>query len=364
MLAISGCATAINPFEADSGGIHAGVHYSARAAQLCSPQRNLDLVKRDFANIQKMKLDVVLIDDFQPDDIGAIVALAAEHDLKLVPADMAAVRRVRGLTGDNDGATELPRSPVIVGVYVGHVVDAVTLERAKKEAVRIRSSRRDAKTFVHMDASMITEAHAKAFDHVITYMPHGASSSKRSSSVGGFQSLRFKSGSGGNDATIRSWLLSFHRGLAKGQTAGLLIEGFRTLPGEEAGLVHQEAPLSPERITMVQRIATRAKRWQKVLTGLSPTSVVPLEDSMAGVEVTLLARGVRRCILVINPSTTDFARGEVSLPVELNGSPVVRAVVVPPESAAGLGDVIRARQERLVIPVKLAPGDAALYELF
>ena len=54
----------------------------------------------------------------------------------------------------------------------------------------------------------------------------------------------------------------------------------------------------------------------------------------------------------------------MALPVELNGDPVVRAVAVPSESDGVLGDVIRARTDRIVFPVKLAPGDAKLFELF
>ena len=363
-LTAPGCAGTTRPIGDDAGAIHVGVHYSAQVARRCSPQRNFDLVKRDFANIKKMKIDAVLIDDLQPDDVDSVLQIAAEDELKLILADPEAVNRVRGLSQSPNTITRLPESKVIGGYYLGHVVDSATFARARQEAARVQSVHPGAATFVHMDASMISDERARAFDHVIAYSPWGTDSHKQSASNGGFQTLRFGGENGDSDATIRSWLLSFHRGLARGQSEGLLIEGFRTLPGEKVGLVHQDAPLSPERITMVQRIATRAKLWRKVLTGLSPTPLVPLEESLANVEVTLLARGTRRCILVINPSTTDFARGEVVLPVELNGSPVVRAVVVPADGAAGLGEVIRARQSRLVIPVVLAPGDAALFDLF
>jgi hypothetical protein len=364
VMTVSGCGPASRSFADDAGSIRVGVHYSARVARRCSPQRNLEVVGRDFVNIKKMKIDVVLIDDLQPADLGAILELAAEHELKLVLPDAAAIHRVRGIASATNTASHPPNSPVVVGYYLGHVVDDVTFGRARSEAARIRTMRPNAKTFVRMDASAITSARVAALDHVIAHVPRDATTAEQSSSAGAFQTLRFRRDGRHDDATIRSWLLRYHRGLARGRTAGLMIDGFRSLPGDDAGLVHEEAPLSPECITMVQRIATRAKRWGRVLADLSPVTVAPLDDSLANVDVAMLASGARRCILITNPSTSDFTRGEVSLPIELHGAPVVRAVEVPPESATVLGDVIRARSDRLVIPVELAPGDAALYELF
>ncbi|GJM24974.1 MAG: hypothetical protein DHS20C16_13890 [Phycisphaerae bacterium] len=364
VITVSGCGPASRSFADDAGGIRVGVRYSAQVARRSSPQRGLELVGRDFVNIKKMKIDVVLIDDLQSDDLDPVLELAAEHEIKLVVPDAAVVNRVRGIATVANTTARLPKSPVIAGYYLGHVVDDATFARARREATRIQSTRPGAKTFVHMDASMITRARVKAFDHVIAHIPGDQSGGERASSGGALQTLRFRRDGRDDDATVRSWLRTFHRGLAQGQSAGLMIDGFRTLPGEESGLVHQGAPLSPERITMVQRIATRAKRWGNVLADLAPATVQPLEESLANVEVAMLAAGARRCILITNPSTNDFVRGEVSLPNELNGAPVVRAVGVPPESATVLGDVIRARSDRLVIPVELAPGDAALHELF
>ncbi len=364
LLSVAGCQSSSRSSAFDDGQIHVGVHYSARVARLCSPERNLDLVKRDFANIKKMKIDVVLIEDINTDDLDGVLEYAAENELKLIVPDREAINRVRGLALASQQSVRLPKSPSIVGYFLGHVVDHPSYVHAQKEANRIRTSHSNAKTFVRMDSSMISTQRVKAFDHVIAHSPHGSQDDPPSQAAGAFQTIRFGGNGANDDSTIRAWLLAYHRGLAKGQAAGLMIEGFRSLPGDGVGFVSRNAPLSPERITMVQRIANRAKRWQKVLTGLKPVNLVPLEESLKSVEVAMLANGPRRCVLITNPSTSDFARGDVSLPVELNAAPVVRAVVVPAESETVLGDVIRARSDRLVIPVKLAPGDAALYELF
>ncbi len=360
-LPMTGCQSQSRSFG-DDNRIHVGVHYSARVARQSSPDRNLDLVKRDFANIKKMKIDVVLIDEVDGNDVDSIVECADRHDLKLILPDIQAVNRVRGLSLAGASSSRRIKSPAIVGYYLGHVVNGASFAQAQKESARIHAANAKSLTVVRMDASMISEDRIDAFDHVIAHVAGDESTSKPT--AGAFQTIRFRSDGRENDATIRSWLLAFHRGLAKGRSGGLIIEGFRTLPGDGVGLVSRDVPLSPERITMVQRIANRAKRWSTVLTGLGQADVKPLEESLASVDVALLAKGHRRCLLIVNPSTRDFARGEVSLPIELNGSAVVRAVAVPADSDATLGDVIRARSDRIVFQVKLAPGDAALYELF
>ena len=143
-----------------------------------------------------------------------------------------------------------------------------------------------------------------------------------------------------------------------------MFDEYRMLPGNWRGMVNGREPLSPQRSAMVKRIAQRAVRWGPLLRGLEASSIalegLPGRPLRAG----LFADGRRRCLLVVNPSVTEFVRGRVTLPNEVAGRPVVRAVGVAVEDDRPVGDVFESRHGGTGIEVDLAPGDAQLYELF
>jgi hypothetical protein len=80
--------------------------------------------------------------------------------------------------------------------------------------------------------------------------------------------------------------------------------------------------------------------------------------------VVLFTGAKRRYVMLFNTSTRHFARGVVDLPAELDGRAVERAVLVPADPHDIGGEVVRPRTGRLSMNIDLAPGDAALWELF
>ncbi|NOX59361.1 MAG: hypothetical protein GXP29_10960 [Planctomycetes bacterium] len=360
---LCGCVSSGRASLHRSGSI--GVCYSPEKAIRSSPARGLDVIERDLATISKMHLDTVIIRHLRPESIALVLEQAAEHGLKLVLPDARAIRRVKGISQiatQSGGDPPLPRSPIVVGYYLGDIVDTETHARALKEAQRLGRLR--LASCVRIDPDIVANVDVSAFDCVIAMNSERSGGLRKGAGGRIFQTLSCRSARSGDDAAARAWLRDYHRGLSRGQTGGVIFEAFRTFPGDGEGLVPQDATLSPERISTVQRITSRAKRWHRVLAGLVPAPVTPTEILPDNIEVTLLAKGKRRCLLIANTSTRDFSRGKVVLPIELNAGAVVRAVAVPADSDAGLGDVIPVRTDRLVIPVELAPGDGLLYELF
>jgi hypothetical protein len=160
------------------------------------------------------------------------------------------------------------------------------------------------------------------------------------------------------------WLRQYHEGLAAGLTGGLIVEGFRVVPGRWRGLIERQERLAMDRATALRRITTRAQHWGPLLRRLRPTDVQPLGPVSDTLKVVLFSGTKRRFVLLLNSSDTRFIRGVVDLPSELDSKPINRAVLVPPDPNEIAGQVVQPRTQRLTLRMDLRPGDAALWELF
>ncbi len=160
-----------------------------------------------------------------------------------------------------------------------------------------------------------------------------------------------------------SWLGQWHRGLAEGRTAGLLVDRWRGTQNVVAGLETDGAGLSVAQQAALRELVARAAAWGPRLHRMR---AVPLGSAAgpAGVRIVGLEGRDRRYALVWNSSESAFARGAVALPAQFGAEPIRRAVEVPPAPRDSVGQVFLPSDGRIVVSVDLRPGDAALYELF
>lgn len=160
-----------------------------------------------------------------------------------------------------------------------------------------------------------------------------------------------------------SWLGQWHRGLAEGRTAGLLVDRWRGAANVMAGLEEDGTGLTVVQQAALRELVGRAAAWGP---RLYRARVVPLGAAAgpADVRIVGLARGDRRYALIWNPSSVSFVRGEVALPPRIGAAPIRRAVEVPTTPRESVGQVVVPTDGRLILVVDLRPGDAVLYELF
>jgi hypothetical protein len=171
-------------------------------------------------------------------------------------------------------------------------------------------------------------------------------------------------GLGSDVSPLELWLAQYHRGLAAGRTAGVVFDRYRRLPGDGSGVAASGDPSSPARTAAVNALATRAKLWGPRLQDLKPAQIRGGSVKGRDLGVTAFTRGRRRYVLVFNQSPESYTRDQVVLPESIGGVAVTRAVEVPPSRAKTAGRVIQPTAGRVMLPVALRPGDAALFELF
>ena len=166
------------------------------------------------------------------------------------------------------------------------------------------------------------------------------------------------------ESPLEAWLAGYHRGLLLGRTAGLVLNRYRRLIGDPPGLATHGRSPDPARASAIRELITRARRWGPRLHRfvVEPLTTTPPEGLK--VRVAVFARARRQYVLVFNPSSGRYARGEIALPETINGTKPERAIEVPPSEAKPAGRVFYRQRGRIVLPVALRPGDAALFELF
>ncbi len=163
---------------------------------------------------------------------------------------------------------------------------------------------------------------------------------------------------------LEAWLAGYHRGLLLGRTTGLVVDRYRRPIGDPPGLVTYGRSPEPARASAIRELITRARRWGPRLHRFVVEPLATVLPEGLGVRVAVFARDRRKYVLVFNPSSDRYARGEVALPETINGAEPERAVEVPPSEARLAGQVFYRQRGRIVLPVALRPGDAALFELF
>lgn len=165
-------------------------------------------------------------------------------------------------------------------------------------------------------------------------------------------------------STVRTWLLDYHMALIGGRTAGVLFHPYRPGSGSAGGIVQADQPPSAPRAAMIKQIALRARHWHSFLDGLDEPPIELTDLGDAPVRAAILFGGNRSCLMIVNPSIDRFVRGKIEIPTDVTNPPTTRAVQAPAADQSPVGAVIEAVGTRLSIPLELAPGDAALYELF
>jgi hypothetical protein len=169
---------------------------------------------------------------------------------------------------------------------------------------------------------------------------------------------------GADRSTTERWLAQLHAGLADGRTGGVVLDRYRGLPGDDAGLIIGNDPPSAATMSAVRQTGLRAARWGPLLAHLKPQPlqlVVPGETKLMG---SAFAKGRRRYALLFNRSPEQYVRAEVKLPAMVAGQSVVRAVEISPVTDDVPGQVFRGGPDGIPVSVDLRPGGAALFELF
>ena len=170
---------------------------------------------------------------------------------------------------------------------------------------------------------------------------------------------------GPDRSLLESWLAQYHRGLLAGRTAGLVVDRYRRMPGDPPGLAGSSGgPRSPAQAATIRELITRARSWGPRINRLAAGPIAATPSAGLKVQVTGLERPPRRYVLVFNPSPEHYARGQVALPETAGGARLSRAVEVPASKTELAGRVFKAATGRILLPVTLRPGDAALFELF
>ena len=159
-------------------------------------------------------------------------------------------------------------------------------------------------------------------------------------------------------------LARFHGELAAGRTAGLVVDRFSSAPGDRAGLVNVDDPPTAAKLAAVQGLVRRAKRWGPRLFGCRSEVVRGASADGEGASLTTFVLGLRRYVLLFNPSREHYVRGSVAAPASIDGRPVARLVEVPPTPERVAGEVFESQRGSVTIRVDLRPGDAALFEVF
>ncbi len=176
---------------------------------------------------------------------------------------------------------------------------------------------------------------------------------------------RIRTDLGGEDrmrTPLLNLLRAFHRALAEGHTAGLVVDGLHPIPGDPPTALDPSRSHPPDEASALRMLFIRARTWGRRIAGCV---AVPLESpkGLAGVRTVLLRADPRQYLLLWNASDR-FVRGEHRLGGDAGGRSWVRAVEVPPDPAAPPGRVVIAEEGVLTFRLDLRPGDAALFELF
>ncbi len=325
------------------------------------------IMRGDFAHIRKLGFDTVIARHCR-DDRQAPVAQAARRE-GLRPAWSPREQRSSVRTG------RLPRGCRAVGalvaggrdssrpdvVVLGGIVDADTAARAGQIAAAYRRQGGPPVTLAVLAAPGIDPTVFKPKATLTACSPEHAGEAW----VGSAMLLRCVQHEGETvpEASAR-WLGQYHAGLAAGLTGGLIVEPFRVVPGQWRGLVEGTDRGGLDRATALRRITGRARHWGPRLRRLEPRDLRPLGPVSDSLRLVLFTGTKRRLVMLFNTSERHFIRGMVDLPSELDSGPVGRAVLVPPDPNAISRRVVQPRTGRLSMAMDLAPGDAALWELF
>lgn len=159
---------------------------------------------------------------------------------------------------------------------------------------------------------------------------------------------------------LERMLIQYHAGVCNGKTDGVVVQ----IRGERFDDASNRGYLLQEQRAGLRTLIDRVRRWGPHLHGADVGEVETIELKPPFLRAVLLTNGVGRHLLLFNRSRTRYARGWVRVSGLVGSRPVVRAVEVPALANRLNSGVYHARRERLTLPIRLRPGDAALFELF
>jgi len=365
-LTLTGCAPlqpTVEPVQ--QAALPVGMWYSVELAAT-SPAGLRDTLQRDFDNFATMGLDLILVQHCTPTDIADVIEIAGNRKLHLIVADPVAEHYLRSgsrRSGWFAPPAVVPQRHAVVARYVGRVVDMPTLQRAIELADVAK--RAGLPLAVEVDARMADRVPPGTFAYVFWHDTDDPQRYAPADAVrGGVRTVACIRGGGGEQHAVRAWLAEYHLGLAQAETGGVVFDTFRALPASPRGVVVMGEALTPERIAMIRRIADRCRRWHELLAGLGVHDARSVPVREVDVRVAVLASPRRQCLLVVNPSADKFARGQLTLNAAMAANAFDRAVSATTSEDTMVGAVYHVTNNRLEIPVTLAPGEAELYELF
>jgi len=341
-------------------GMSYGVEVAAAQADGDADQ----VLDRDFASLVKLGFDTVIIRHVEDGERGGVVEAARRCGLGVaVPSrDVLYYVRTGHMPEGCDSVGALVRASWAVGgggempmAVLGEVVDAATASRAREVAAALRKRDDRWSTFARVYCSERADSTvaARPVDAAIEGAP------------GDLVLLQCRQGvAGSDDRAGWDWLRQYHAGLAAGLTGGVVVDGFRVVPGRWRGLVEGADSVSVRRATAIRRITSRAAVWGPKLRRLRARPIEPVGHSSDRVRAVLFSGSKRRFVLLFNSSQDQFLHRAVQVPGTLDSKPAHRAVFVAPEEHLIAGDVVPARGGRLELPIDLAPGDACLWEIF
>jgi hypothetical protein len=322
------------------------------------------VLDQDFASIAKLGFDTVVIRHVEDGDrsrvveaarrCGLVVALPSREVLYYVRTGRLPEGRscVKALAAAAWPAARDEPAPIAV---VGEASDGATASRVGRVTAALRDQRKPLTTFAVVSSSGPAPV-------TLAARPVDAAGE---AAAGDVLLLKCAQALDGQQETSGwRWLGQYHAGLAAGLTGGVIVDGFRVVPGRWGGLVEGTTPLNVKRSAAIRRITARAATWGPRLRRLTPGAIQPLGHSSDGLKVVLFGGAKRRFVMLFNSSSDRFLHHRVELPATLDSRPVRRAVLVPPEEHVIAGEVVQPRSGRLGLPIDLAPGDACLWEVF
>ncbi len=343
-----------------------GVWYSVATAALSADATLEATLHRDFDTIRLLTISAVYVEHIEPAQWPAVLNAAASRRLSIIAADERALHYVRtGAEPERPFSPTVPDHPLVVERYIGHVVDAVTLQRARRVAQLAKERAPPLAVCVTVEeGAPLTAADMLMFDQIIVAHGQDVRGSAESMPAGGVATVECAQHRRDELATVRRWLAGFHAALLHGCTGGVVFDRYRAIPGNWRGIAYGGEPLSAERKAMIKRICLRAQEWSPLLAGLRAAPIEIGAGKAERVVAAAFSASAPRYLMIANLSPDVFARTTMAIPSVLDGVELRRAVAVTPPERAEVGQVYSARRGEISIRVDLAPGDAMLVELF
>ncbi|MFQ5489930.1 MAG: hypothetical protein ACE5GE_04335 [Phycisphaerae bacterium] len=341
--------------------------YNAELAYLVFPDQADAVIRADFAEIGKLGFDTVVLRHLARDRESDVSTAVRDAGLRLAatPAPVQSFLRTGQYPTKCRSVDDLvARCHTADGPSVwilGPLTDASSGERAQQVAKACRWLNPAPVTLAYLADRAVEPAVDSAVDLLAATMDPAPM--KRS---GGLMLLDCR-----RDANVPvadappEWLARYHAGLAAGLTGGLIVQGFRAVPGTRRGLAGMDDRGGYDVSTGLRRLTDRARQWGPRLRRSHPQPLQSANSVDPALQLVLFVSSKRRLVLLHNTATDRYVRGQALLAPDSTATErVLRAVQVPANALQITGLVIQAKTRGLTLPFDLAPGDATLWELF